>query len=53
MDPQMLHTLLLNWLAFLCFAALVYWSRYRFEYLRREVDEAHAMRSLAETRAER
>jgi heme exporter protein C len=47
MDPRMLHVLLLNWLAFLCFAFLVCWSRYRLELLQREVDEAHAMESLA------
>lgn len=47
MDPRMLHTLLLSWLAFLCFAFLVCWSRYRLEVLKREVEEAHAMESLA------
>ncbi len=47
MDPRMLHVLLINWLAFLCFAFLVCWSRYRLELLHREVDEAHAMESLA------
>jgi hypothetical protein len=26
-DPRMLHVLLINWLAFLCFAGLVSWSR--------------------------
>ncbi|HUA14677.1 MAG TPA: cytochrome c biogenesis protein CcsA [Verrucomicrobiae bacterium] len=46
MDPRMLHTLLLSWIAFLCFAFLVCWSRFRLELLRREVDEAHAMESL-------
>src|SRR5580698_1817232 len=46
MDPRMLHVLLLNWLAFSCFAFLVCWSRFRLEVLQREVDEAHAMRSL-------
>jgi len=46
-DPRMLHVLLLNWLAFLCFAFLVCWSRYRLEVLHREVEEAHAMESLA------
>jgi heme exporter protein C len=45
MDPGMLHVLLLNWLAFLCFAFLVCWSRYRLEVLHREVDEVHAMES--------
>jgi heme exporter protein C len=47
MDPRMLHVLLLNWLAFLCFAFLVCWSRYRLEVLHREVDEAHTVESLA------
>lgn len=47
MDPRMLHTLLISWLAWLCFAFLVCWSRYRLEILHREVEEAHAMASLA------
>jgi heme exporter protein C len=47
LDPRMLHALLINWLAFSCFAILVCWSRYRLEMLRREIDEAHAMESLA------
>jgi len=47
MDPRMLHTLLINWLAFLCFAFLICWSRYRLEVLHREIDEAHAMESLS------
>ncbi len=45
-DPRMLHVLLMSWLAFLCFAALVCWSRFRLELLNREVEEAHAMESL-------
>src|SRR5271154_1464798 len=45
-DPRMLHALLVNWLAFSCFAFMVCWSRYRLEKLQREVDEAHAMQSL-------
>ena len=45
-DPRMLHVLLINWLAFSCFAFLVCWSRYRLEKLQREVDEAHALESL-------
>jgi len=49
MDPQMLHTLLLNWLAFLCFGGLVYWARFRYELLRRQVDEAQAMRELMDS----
>ena len=47
MDPRMLHTLLINWLAFLCFAFLICWSRFRLEVLHREVENAHAMESLA------
>jgi len=47
-DPRMLHVLLISWVAFLCFAFLVCWSRYRLEMLRREVDEAEALESLHE-----
>ncbi len=46
MDPRMLHVLLISWMAFLCFAFLVCWSRFRLEVLHREVEEAHAMESL-------
>jgi heme exporter protein C len=52
-DPRMLHILLLNWVAFLCFAALVCWSRYRLEILQREVEEAQALESLLEPRSSR
>ena len=46
MDPRMLRVLGFSWLAFLCFAFLVCWSRFRLELLRREVEQAHAMESL-------
>jgi len=46
MDPRMLHVLLISWMAFLCFAFLVCWSRFRLELLHREVEAAHAMESL-------
>ena len=49
-DPRMLHVLLINWLAFSCFAFLVGWSRYRLETLQREVDHAHALQSLLDPR---
>src|ERR1700719_469640 len=49
MDPRMLHVLLISWMAFLCFALLVCWSRFRLELLQREIEEAHAMESLAGT----
>jgi heme exporter protein C len=48
MDPRMLHTLLISWMAFLCFAFLVCWSRFQLEKLRREVEEAEARESLLE-----
>lgn len=47
LDPRMWHVLLVNWLAFSCFAILVCWSRFRLELLQRELEEAHAMESLA------
>src|SRR5216683_7405144 len=46
LDPRMAHVLLVNWLAFSCFAFLVCWSRYRLESLQRDVDQAHALESL-------
>src|SRR3954452_3526565 len=46
LDPRMMHVLLINWLAFSCFAFLVCWARYRVELLHREVEAAHAMESL-------
>src|SRR6267378_1726015 len=39
-DPRMWRVLLINWMAFLCFALLMCWSRYRLETMRREVEEA-------------
>jgi heme exporter protein C len=45
-DPRMLRVLMINWLAFLCFAFLICWSRYRLETLHREVEEAEALESL-------
>ncbi|MBA3915007.1 MAG: cytochrome c biogenesis protein CcsA [Acidobacteriales bacterium] len=49
-DARMLHALLINWLAFLCLAGLVCWSRFRLEVLQREVQEAEAMQALLEPR---
>jgi heme exporter protein C len=49
-DPRMLHVLLINFVAFSCFAFLVCWSRYRLEKLQRDVDQAHALESLLEPR---
>jgi heme exporter protein C len=50
-DPRMLQVLLINWLAFLCFAGLVCWSRYRLEILRRELEETQALEALLEPRS--
>ena len=47
MDPKMRDVLMISWTAFLFFAFLVCWSRYRLEILRREVEQAHAMQSLS------
>jgi len=52
-DPRMLHVLLINWLAFLCFAGLLCWSRYRLEMVRRQVEEAQSLESLSEVRDSR
>ena len=48
-DPRMMHVLLINWLAFSCFAFLVCWSRYRLENLKRELEQAQAMQSLTQS----
>jgi len=48
MDPRMLHVLLISWMAILCFAFLVCWSRFRLEKLCREIEEAEALESLLE-----
>ena len=48
-DPRMLRVLLINWLAFLCFAFLVCWSRYRLERMQRDVEETQALEALLES----
>jgi heme exporter protein C len=48
-DARMMHVLLINWLAFMCFAFLICWSRYRLEKLQREVEQAQAMEFLAQS----
>lgn len=53
LDPRMAHVLLINWLAFSCFAFLVCWSRYRLEQVKRDVDETQALEALLETRSVR
>ncbi len=53
LDPRMWHVLLINWAAFLCFAFLVCWSRYRLEKVSRDVEETQALEALLETRSAR
>jgi heme exporter protein C len=43
-DPVMLNTLLVNWLAFMVFASIVIALRYRLERLRQQIEEAQALR---------
>ncbi len=49
-DPSMLHVWLINWGAFLCFGALVFWLRYRQAVQLQEIEEAEALESLLEVR---
>ena len=48
LDPRMGWVLLYNWIAFMCLAWLVCWTRYRLEVAQRAVNEAEAMQSLME-----
>ena len=48
-DPRMMHVLLMNWVAFMCFAFLVCWSRYQLEVMKREVEDTQALEALLET----
>ena len=52
-DPVMLRVWMINWAAFLCFALMVCWSRYRLERLQREVEEMQALESMIEPRTAR
>jgi len=45
-DPRMLHVLLMNWYAFICLAALMFWSRYRLEILQQQLADAEGLESL-------
>jgi heme exporter protein C len=49
-DPSMLRVLLVNWAAFLCLGALVFWLRYRQAVRLQEIEEAEALESLLEVR---
>ncbi len=46
-DPAMMHALLMNFLAFAAYGALLLWLRYRLERTQAMVEEAHATRAVA------
>jgi len=48
LDPRMAHVLLINWMAFLCLAWLLCWTRYELEVAKRKVEEAQALESMLE-----
>lgn len=48
LHPDMAFALYANLAAFLAFAGLLLWTRYRLERVRQQVEEAHAARALAE-----
>jgi heme exporter protein C len=45
LDPAMAKALLVNWVAFMAFAAIVLSLRYRLERLRQQAEEAHITRA--------
>ena len=47
-DAHMFQALLANFVAFVAFAALVIFVRYRLERLRQQVEEAHALKAISE-----
>ena len=50
-DPAMMHALLMNFLAFAAYGALLLWLRYKLERTETLIEEAHAARAVAgETR---
>jgi heme exporter protein C len=51
LDPRMWHAVLWNWAAFMAFAALLIWVRYRLERTRQQLDELHATRALTHAEA--
>jgi heme exporter protein C len=46
LDPRMAHVLLINWLAFSLFAAMVFWSRYQLEKVKRGFEETRDLEAL-------
>jgi len=48
LDPHMWTAVLWNWAAFMAFAALLIWVRYRLEIIRQQLDEAHALKAVGQ-----
>ncbi|MFZ3210374.1 MAG: cytochrome c biogenesis protein CcsA [Terriglobales bacterium] len=48
LDPRMWTAVLWNWVAFMAFAALLIWVRYRLEIVRQQLDEAHALKAVGQ-----
>jgi heme exporter protein C len=45
-DPHMMHALMMNWLAFMVFAGLIVFLRYRLERISRDIDDEFGRRGL-------
>jgi len=52
-DPRMLKTLLINWLAFLFYGSLICAYRYRLERLQRDLEETQALEAMLEPKGAR
>jgi heme exporter protein C len=48
LDPRMWTAVLWNWVAFMAFATLLIWVRYRLEIVRQQLDEAHALKAVGQ-----
>jgi len=47
-DAQMFQALMINWVAFMVFAAMLVWLRFRLERARQQVNEAYLLRDSAD-----
>ena len=47
-DPVMMNTLLINFLAFVVFGSLLTWLRYRLQRMEQQIVEAQALEGLME-----
>ena len=46
LDPRMAHALLWNFVAFVCWGALLVWIRYKLERRHQQLEETYAMRAV-------